>query len=716
MVTSTKRLSDLSRVDASLRLVEDSTHSPESRFVNRELSWIQFNSRVLSLAADRALPLLERVRFLSIFTSNLDEFFMKRVGGLNRQVAAGISTLSPDGSTPRQQLAAIRKALLPLLAEQQRIFSRDIRPALLSEGIEFVHWNDLTRDERTFAGDYFQSKVFPLLTPFSVDAGHPFPFLSNLSISLGFTLTHHDASEPLFARVKISGNVPQWIQLPSAAGHGAYRFLSMQDLVVKHAQELFPAMTITSSMPFRITRNIDLEVDDEDAEDLMEAIEEELRQRRVGEVVRLEHNPNPDPWICNFLVDELQLGPEDIFELDGLLDFTGLNVIADLDIPKLRFTRWVPTIPSALTEEGSMFSLIRARDLMVHHPYESFAATVERFVREAAADPKVLSIKMTLYRIGEATPLINALIRAAEDGKQVVCLVELKARFDEKQNIHWAQQLEKAGVHVMYGIPGLKIHSKATLVIRQDADGVRAYAHCGTGNYHSRTATLYTDVGLFTAKPEFTRDMIYFFNYLTGRSLKDDYGKILVAPLIMERAFISLIQREARNQREGLPSGIIAKMNALEDRDIIEALYAASDAGVPIDLIVRGACSLRPCVPGLSDEIRVLSVVGRFLEHSRIYYFRNAAVDPIDGLFYIGSADWMGRNLHRRVEVCIPVEERSLRERLWQILGIMLSDQKHAWDMQADGTYHRRSTEGKEALLGTHETLMALSASLPRST
>lgn len=711
MVGSLKRNPDRQRLEASLRLVEGSTSAGESHFVNRELSWIQFNSRVLALAADSALPLLERVRFLSIFTSNLDEFFMKRVGGLNRQVAAGIATLSPDGLTPRQQLVAIRSALGPLLAEQQRLFVREIRPALLREGIEFLSWADLTPEECSFAKDYFESKVFPMLTPLSVDAGHPFPFLSNLSLSLGFALIHPDHSEPLFARVKISGPIPQWIQLPSPGNRESYRFVSLQELVVKHAQQLFPSMTVASSMPFRITRNIDLEVDDEDAEDLMEAIEAELRQRRIGEVVRLEHGANPDSWIRNFLVAELQLSSEDIFELHGLLDFTELDTIADLDLPKLKFPRWIPAVPPVLADDGSMFSLIRARDLLVHHPYESFGATVERFIREAAADPKVLAIKMTLYRIGETTPLINSLIRAAEDGKQVVCLVELKARFDEKQNIHWAQELERAGVHVVYGIPGLKIHSKAMLVVRQDADGIRAYAHCGTGNYHSRTATLYTDLGIFTSKPEFTRDLLHFFNYLTGRSLKDDYEKILVAPLTMEKTFLSLIRSEAKNRRDGLPAGVIAKMNALEDKHVIEALYEASQAGVPIDLIVRGACGLRPQVSGLSEQIRVLSVVGRFLEHSRVYYFRNAAVDPIDGLFYIGSADWMSRNLHQRVEVCIPIEDRAHRERIWHILGVMLDDHRQAWDMQADGSYLRRSPLGDEHMLGTHETLMALGSS-----
>jgi len=702
-----KRQKKITQVEGrSLEIVPSS--SREHCFVNRELSWLQFNKRVLTQAADTFLPLIERLRFLGIFDSNLDEFFMKRVGGLKRQVEAGVGTLSPDGLSPRQQLTTIRRALEPQLKEQERIFIEDVRPALTKERIELVAWTELSEGEQSFAREYYDLKIFPLLTPLSVDSGHPFPFISNLSISLGFALAHPDYEDPLFARVKVDSHIPQWIRLPAIAGEEVYRFLNTRELIIQQADSLFPRMKVLSHMPFRITRNVDLDVDDEDAEDLMEAIEEELRQRRAGEVVRLEHGPNPDPWILNFLVAELELENEDVFESRGLLDYSGLEPVMDLDLPRLKFPRWTPMVPIGLGEDVNIFHAIRSHDILVHHPYESFSASVERFLREAAHDPKVRSIKMTIYRVGQVTPLIPYLIRAAEEGKQVVCLVELKARFDEKHNIYWAQELEKAGVHVVYGLPGLKTHAKAILVVRQDNDGLRAYAHCGTGNYNTRTAVLYTDFGLFTAKPEFTRELMHFFNYLSGRSLKDDYQHLLIAPFSMERSLVDLMNIEIENQRHGLPSGIVAKMNSLEDRHLIEKLYEASQAGVSIDLIVRGACCLRPGVPGLSDNIRVISVVGRLLEHSRIFNFRSAATDVVDGKFYIASADWMGRNMHRRVELAFPIEDRPLREKIWQVLSIMLDDHRQAWEMQPDGFYIRRSfLQGKNPL-GTHEALMSI--------
>lgn len=691
-----------------LELVPSS--SREHSFVNRELSWLQFNMRVLSQAADPFLPLFERLRFLGIFSSNLDEFFMKRVGGLKRQVAAGIGTLTPDGLTPKQQLVTIRRALEPQLREQENLFLDDIRPALLREGVELIGWEQLNESERVFAESYFEEKVFPVLTPLSVDSGHPFPFISNLSISLAFALAHPDYEDPLFARVKLDPNLPQWIRLPASGEGDRFRFLNLRDLITSKAETLFPKMKVLSSMPFRVTRNVDLDVDDEDAEDLMELIEEELRQRRVGEIVRLEHGVQPDPWILNFLMEELDLESDDVFESRGLLDYTGLEPIQDLDLPRLKFPRWLPTTPAGLTEDVPLFTAIRNHDILVHHPYESFAATVERFLREAAHDPKVLAIKMTIYRVGQVTPLIPYLIRAADEGKQVVCLVELKARFDEKANIYWAQELEKAGVHVVYGISGLKTHAKAILAIRQDSDGVRAYAHCGTGNYHARTSNLYTDFGIFTSKPEITREFMHFFNYLSGRSLKDDYQRLLIAPINMERSLIEGIEREIANKKQGLPSGIIAKMNSLEDRHLIEKLYDASDAGVPVDLIVRGACCLRPGVPGMSENIRVISVVGRLLEHSRVFYFRQGAEDAIDGRFLLSSADWMGRNMHRRVELAIPIEDRPLRDKIWQVLTLMLDDHRLAWDMQPDGFYVRRAFVPGKNPLGTHEHLMSVAS------
>jgi polyphosphate kinase len=438
----------------------------------------------------------------------------------------------------------------------------------------------------------------------------------------------------------------------------------------------------------------------------MEAIEEELRARRAGKVVRLEHGPNPDPWILQFLTEELELEPDDVFESRGLLDYSALEPILDLDMPRLKYKHWSPVQPAALTEDVGIFQTLRNHDVLAHHPYESFTASVERFLYEAAHDPKVVSIKMTIYRVGQVTPLIPFLIQAAEEGKDVVCLVELKARFDEKHNIHWAQQLEKAGVHVVYGIPGFKTHAKAILVVRQESDGLRAYAHCGTGNYNAKTSNLYTDFGLFTAKSEFTSEFMHFFNYLSGRSLKDDYKKLLVAPLTMEGTFLGYIEREIANKRAGAPARIVAKMNSLEDRHLIGKLYEASQAGVDIDLIVRGACCLRPGVPGLSSSIRVISVVGRFLEHSRAFYFRNGAQDPLDGVFYISSADWMGRNMHRRVELAVPIEERALKERVWNTFEVMLNDSRSAWDMQPDGYYVQRGGRDGALDIGTHEIMM----------
>jgi len=680
--------------------------SNEHLFVNRELSWLQFNSRVLAQAADPFMPLLERVRFLGIFDSNLDEFFMKRVGGLKRQVLAGVASVSADGLSAKQQLESIRYALEPLLVEQQRIFLEEILPGLGREKIELIEWHNLNDEERAFARLFYESQVFPLLTPLSVDSGHPFPFISNLSLSLGFSLQHPDYEDPLFARVKVDSHLPQWIRIPPRSEDSTIRFLNMGGLIMSQAETLFPGMKILGCMPFRVTRNIDLHIDDEDAEDLMEAIEEGLRARRAGRVVRLEHGPNPEPWILQFIIDELDLEADAVFESRGLLDYSGLTPLIELDIPRLKFPHWSPSVPISIPEDANIFQAIRSHDILVHHPYESFTASVERFLRDAAHDPKVVAIKMTIYRVGQVTPLMPYLMRAAEAGKEVVCLVELKARFDEKHNIYWAQELEKAGVHVVYGIPGLKTHAKAILIVRNEPEGLKAYAHCGTGNYHARTSNLYTDFGLFTSRPELTREFMDFFNYLSGRSLKNDYKKLLVAPLSMEGKLIELIEREIDHHRSGRPGRIILKMNALEDRHLIEKLYEASKAGVSVDLIVRGACCLRPGVSGLSDNIRVISIIGRLLEHSRAFYFANGQTNHLDGDFYISSADWMGRNMHRRVEVAIPIEELSLKDKIWGVLSVILDDHRLAWEMQNDGFYIRRNLVPGKSNLGTHDALM----------
>jgi polyphosphate kinase len=671
-------------------------------FVNRELGWLNFNRRVLHEAEDQRNPLLERVKFLSISGSNLDEFFMKRVGGLKRHVAIGVSAKSSDGQTPTQQLQMIRKQAIEMVKLQADLFEKNIKPNLVAQNIHLLQWSELTIKEKEQAKKYYQRNVFPILTPLSVDPGHPFPFISNLSVSLGITLRHADRDEDLFARVKIPKVIPQWLKLETSDGN-EFRFVSLLDIIKENLPDLFPAMTVVSVMPFRLTRNADISRDEDDAEDLLQHIEEELRQRRFAEVVRLEHAPNPDPWMLKFLMDELELQDEDLYESKSLLDFGDLSIVAEINRPDLKFEPWTPVVPGAFLEDPhQIFSIIRRHDQLIHHPYESFSATVENFIKIAADDPKVLAIKMTLYRTGDNSPFIKSLIRAAEEGKQVVCLVELKARFDEERNIYWAQELENAGVHVVYGIVGLKTHAKTALVVRQEGDGIRCYAHIGTGNYNSATSRFYTDLGLLTSNEEITSELVEFFHYLTGRSLKSNYKRLIIAPVNMMQRFKELIDREAEHAKRGLPSQIIAKFNNMEENDISAALYKASRAGVEIDLIVRGFCGLRPGVSGLSERIRVTSIIGRFLEHSRIFYFRNGAQDPVDGEFFIGSADWMYRNLHARVEAIVPILDRNLREKIWEILQLSLKDQRQAWDMASDGSYKQRTG----ADIGTHVQLM----------
>lgn len=676
-------------------------------FTNREMGWLNFNRRVLNEAEDARNPLLERLKFLSISASNLDEFFMKRVGGLKRQVAYGITSKSSDGQTPIQQLVNIRNFVIPMLKEQENLFSKSLRPALEQKGIFLVSWKNLTAKEKDLVKKYYVRNVFPVLTPLSVDPGHPFPFISNLSTSLGVTLKHPNVDEKLFARVKIPKVLPQWIRVDPDAT--TFRFVGLMEVIRENLADLFPSMEVLDVMPFRLTRNADSDRDEEDSEDLLAMIEEELRQRRFAEVVRLEHSPKSDPWMIKFLMEELELTEEDVYEFPGELDYTDLNAITDLNFPELKFEPYVPVVPTVFSDSNpaQLFQAIKLSDQLVHHPYESFHATVEKFIHAAAEDPKVLAIKMTLYRTGDNSPFIKALIRAAEEGKQVVCLVELKARFDEERNIYWAQALENAGVHVVYGVVGLKTHAKTALVVRQEVEGLKCYVHIGTGNYNVGTSKLYTDVGLFTAREEITNDVVEFFHFLTGRSLKTNYDKLLVAPVNMSVRFKAMIEREAEHAKAGKPSQIIAKFNNMEENDIALALYAASQKGVDVDLIVRGFCCLRPGVPGMSERLRVISVIGRFLEHSRLFYFRNGSSDPIDGEFFIGSADWMYRNLHARVEAIVPILDRALREKCWEILQVCLNDQRQAWQMNADGTY----TQRKSNEVGSHQTMMQLTKS-----
>jgi polyphosphate kinase len=685
--------------------------SANSRYLDRDLNWLEFNRRVLREALDDRTPLLERVNFLAIFTSNLDEFVMKRVYGLRERIHAGISTTREEGAyTDESLLHVIHKRIQELLHLQASAYHTAIKPALAAKGIHLLGWKDLSEAERQQATGRFEKSVFPVLTPLCVDMGHPFPFISNLSLSLGLTVTDPVDGVTAFARIKIPDTLPQWVQLDATATHGTYRFVSLVDLVAHHLDRLFPRMRISNILPFRITRNAEVDSDLDDVQDLLQAVEEQVRQRRVECVLRLETPPKADHVTRKILMDALQLGKEDTYELPGLLEYRTLRVIAALPLPALKYAPWTPVTPRRLRgEESQIFDVLQAGDMLVHHPYESFDESVLRLVRDAVEDPEVLAIKMTLYRTGQNSPFVPLLIRAAERGKQVACLVEIKARFDEYDNIILAQQMERAGVHVVYGVEGLKTHTKTTLVVRREQGELRCYGHIGTGNYHHQTARLYVDTSLLTCRPELTADLVDLFNSLTGHFIQREYRHLLVAPANMKRRFLELIRRESEHQHAGRPAHILAKMNQLEDRDICEALYAASQAGVRVDLIVRGFCTLRPRVPGLSDQITVLSVIGRFLEHSRIFHFRNGAEDPRDGDFFIGSADWMYRNLEGRIEAIAPVEDRLARAELWRLLEIHLTDRRSVWEMKADGTYEQRqptSLEASPEACGSHEWLM----------
>ena len=685
------------------------------RYNNREVGWIQFNARVLDEALSHKTPLLERVHFLQIFSTNLDEFFMKRVGGLKRQKALGIRSQSDEQPSPQEQLREVRKNLLPLLKIQWECWNKDIIPSLAHQGITFLEWDKLGIQERRYCERYFDKNLFPVLTPLCVSQGRPFPLISNLSSFLGLLLrrsslnpsdSHLKSLDTVFARVKIPTVFPQWIRLsPATKGSSDIRLVSLRQIITHNVDKLFSGSEVLDSLLFRVTRNADLERDEEDVEDLLEMITEELKERRFAEIVRMEVSPSPNPLIKTLLKRELELEDEDIYETYTEVDFTNLFALTELARPDLKYRHWIPVTPDPLKdEETSIFSVVRQRDLLVQHPYESFQQTVVKFIQSAVQDPKVLAVKMTLYRTGTDSPFIPLLIQAAEDGKQVVCVVELKARFDEEKNIQVARMLEKAGVHVVYGVVGLKTHCKVILIVRQEEDRVRSYAHIGTGNYHASTSRIYTDFGLFTAKPEFTQDVVQLFHYFTGQSVNTKYSKLIIAPHEMKHSFLELIHFEEKEARAGKGGRIIAKMNSLEDRDVIEALYRASAAGVVIDLFVRGFCCLRPQVKGMSDNIHVFSIIGRFLEHSRLFYFQHGAKRADEGLFFMGSADWMNRNLTGRIEVITPVEDQALKIKLYETFQILLSDHQQAWELKKEGYYQRRAATLDS--IGTHENLM----------
>lgn len=680
----------------------------DAAWFDRDLSWLEFNRRVLSEALEERTPMLERLKFLAIFTSNLDEFFMKRVGAMRTRAYASRSPGNIEAFN--RHIAELREALLPSLADRARVFS-ELRPQLAEQGVELADWDMLSDAQREEASNYFDRHVSPALTPLGLDPSQPFPFLSNLSTSWGFLLYNRQNGERLPVRVKVPSTLVQWIPLQADVAQGRNCFVGLHELVRHNAWKLFPGVEIEASLLFRVSRNADIALEEDRDNSLRELIEEQLRQRKFEPVVRLEFRSDAEPLLRKSLIERFGLSENDVYDFDGLLDYSGLFEIASLNRPELRDTPWAPMVPANLDEDADLFAMIRAGDVLVHHPYESFDATVERFIRDAANDPDVVTIKMTVYRLGDDTPFVRSLIKAAESGKQVACLVELTARFDEARNLHWANELQKAGDHVIYGLRGLKTHTKLALVVRKEGDGLRCYAHIGTGNYHVKTARMYTDFGLFTADPVITKDVVNLFHHLTGYSRQPTFEKLLVAPLNMRKRFLELIEREIEHSRAGRPARIIAKMNQLEDLPVCEALSRASRAGVPVDLIIRGFCCLKPGIPGWTDHIRVRSIVGRFLEHGRVYHFANGSDDPLQGEYLIGSADWMNRNLSRRVEAVVPVESMPLRQRLWETLQIELQDCRQAWQMQADGSYRRLDPGDATSEIGSagaHQTLMTL--------
>ncbi|AXG08190.1 polyphosphate kinase 1 [Haloplanus rubicundus] len=709
----------------------DSPDLDDTRYyLNRELSHLEFQKRVLHEALDERTPLLERVRFLGLFTKNLDEFFMKRVGGLKQQIDAGVTDPTVDGRTPREQWREILDTTGPMFDRQTDCYREVIRPALAEAGVEIVDYDGLTAAERERMRAYFEESVLPTLTPLAFDPAHPFPFISNLSLSLGVFVRHDADEDPIFTRIKVPQNRPRLVPVEEGS-----RYVLLEDLIEAHLDLLMPNVEVLDTAPFRITRNAEVHRDGEVAEDLIEAIEEVIEQRRFATAVRLEIGADAPEAMIDLLRNQLDLDPEEVFRRAGPLDYRDFSTLVDLDRPDLKRERWSP-LPHPRFAEGpnadvslhgaDLFDEIASDDVLLHHPYHSFDGTVQRFLDAAANDPDVLAIKAAIYRTASDSQVIQRLIDAADNGKQVAVMVELKARFDEQNNLQWVRKLEENGIHVAYGTVGLKTHTKTALVVREEDDGVKLYSHVATGNYHSETAKGYVDLGLLTADRDVGQDLVTVFNFFTGPSLDEEFRKLLVAPVTMRERFTDLVRREARYARAGRPARIVAKMNALEDPEMVKELYRASMAGVDIDLLVRDICRLRPGIEGVSDTVTVRSVVGRFLEHSRIYYFENGAGpdDPDDGgerrtpgsrpatddggdpQYFVGSADWMTRNLDYRVEAVAPVTDPDLREQLRFVLEVMLHDNRSGWEMNADGSYDQR-TPGSDPVWGTQEILMA---------
>lgn len=694
-------------------------------YFNRELSWLEFNYRVLHEGLDDRTLLLDRLKFFAIFCSNLDEFFMVRVAGLKKQEEAGVNKLSFDGRTPSEQLQEIRDRLSPLIQEQDQTFEKILRPRLAEEGVYLLNYVDLNQEQRKYLHNFFEEHIFPVLTPLAVDPSHPFPYISNLSLNLAVLVKNPETQEELFARIKVPSTLPRFVPFPKHLQHAGekpavWTGISIEQAIAHNLDTLFPGMNVQECYPFRVTRNADLSVEEDEADDLLLAIEQEIRKRRIGKsAVRLELQALMPENVRNTLIRGLDLSENEVYEFEGLLGLNDLFFFVKLPLPHLKEPGWTPVVPPRLQrmldavetsrkldrEEGEdFFDVLTQKDLLVHHPYESFTASVQEFITQAAHDPQVLAIKLTLYRTSGDSPIINALIDAAENGKQVVALVELKARFDEENNILWARKLEQAGVHVVYGLVGLKTHTKITLVVRQEEEKIRRYVHIGTGNYNPKTARLYTDLGLLSSRKELGADMTDLFNFLTGYSRQRSYRRLLVSPVNLRDRMVELIEREIENCQNESTGRIVAKMNSLVDAKMIAKLYEASQAGVKIDLIIRGICCLRPGVEGISENINVISIVGQLLEHSRIYYFYNMGNEEV----YIGSADWMTRNLDRRVEAITPIDDPDLRKDLQEILGVMLADNRQAWELQPDGSYVQHKPQADDRDRSAQKMLMEM--------
>ncbi len=681
--------------------------SPDDRledhalYFNREISWLAFNRRVLEEALDPSWPLFERVKFLSIFHSNLDEFFMIRVSGLHEQLEASVAERSADGLSAHEQLRLIREIVETDAGAAMRLLREDLQPKLADAGVRILEWEEIEPERRKELTAYFESVVFPVLTPLAFDPAHPFPFVSNLSLSLAVELVDRKDKKPAFARVKVPPSLSRFVPVPGAPGK-TLEFVLLEKVIEANLDRLFPGMEILGASAFRVTRDADIEIREDEAGDLLRSMTDNLRRRRFGAAIRLEVETRCSEHVRELLRTQLELDPGDVYEVAGPLGGVDLMSIMKLDLPSLKDAPFLPSSRTIFDAPANVFDTIRKGDILLHHPYDAFDPVL-RFLEAAANDPDVLAIKMTLYRVGADSPIVAALARAAENGKQVAVLVELKARFDEENNIQWARSLERAGVHVAYGVEGLKTHAKIALVVRREGTTMRRYVHVGTGNYNRLTARIYTDVGLFTARAEFGHDASELFNFLTGFSKKTKYKRLAVAPFALRDKVVSLIEREADKARAGKPAAILAKLNALVDPTVIRALYKASQAGVSIDLAIRGICCLRPGVPGVSEGIRVSSVVGRFLEHSRVFSFGVGDEEEI----FISSADWMPRNFYRRVELMTPILDEKVREKLRQeILEPIRADNCRARDLQSDGTYLRRHPAANEAPVDGQGTIL----------